>query len=68
MIDILVTIPQVLTNLEYGMSLQFLVDLGDWYGSQCAAINGEWVSDADNGYSCVDTDLDRWIESVVRDI
>ena len=53
----------VLSYLEYFMSLQYLVDLGDFFITQCANAGGEWVNDA-----CVNTDLDRWIGDLIRDI
>ena len=64
MLDIL----SILGNLEYVMSLQFLVDFGDFYAAKCADIGGTWQALADNSYECVNTDLDRWLEKVVRDI
>lgn len=61
---------EVLNTLEYGMSLQFLVDLGNWFGAVCTdKMNGEWIRLADNTYECVNTDLDRriaeWLEGLL---
>jgi len=52
----------ILNGLEYFLSFQYLVDLGDFYIAQCAEVGGQWVDNA-----CVDTDLDRWIKGVVVD-
>ena len=64
----MIDLVNVLGNLEYGMSLQFLVDLGDWFGTKCDTVSGEWIRLADNSYQCVNTDLDRWIEGIIRDV
>jgi len=33
------------STLESAMSLQWLVDIGDWWKSMCAKAGGEWVDD-----------------------
>jgi len=49
--------------LEYFMSMQYLVDLGDFYIAQCANIGGEWVNDA-----CVNTNLDDKLDGYIESI
>jgi len=41
-----------LDKVEYIMSLQFLVDWGNWWGKMCVDSNGVWQQLADGSWEC----------------
>jgi len=59
-----------LNGLEYFMSLQYLVDFGNFYAAKCADVGGEWIRNADNSYECIDTiwqqKLETWVNGLLN--